>query len=103
MLYSLGLATIDMNVREVTPMATLRKADLVGSVSLKLGSTKARANSALTAVLDSVQEALATGNKVVLTGFGTFEVRQVKQRRVQPIHGGSSTVVIPAPCAAGSC
>ena len=39
----------------------------------------------MTAVLDSVQEALAGGNKVVLTGFGTFEVRQVKQRRVRPI------------------
>lgn len=77
-------------------MTTLRKADLVGRVSSRLGGTKAGADDALTAVLDSVQEALASGNKVVLTGFGTFEVRQVKQRRVRPIRGGGSTVVIPA-------
>jgi len=77
-------------------MATLRKADLVGRVSSKLGGTKAGADAALTAVLESVQEALAAGNKVVLTGFGTFEVRQVKQRKVRPIRGNGSTVEIPA-------
>ena len=77
-------------------MATLRKPDLVGRVSSKLGGTKAGAISALTAVLDSVQEALAGGDRVVLTGFGTFEVRQVKQRRVRPIRGNGSNMVIPA-------
>ena len=77
-------------------MATLRKRDLVGRVSSQLGGTKAGANSALNAVLDSVQEALAGGNKVVLTGFGTFEVRQMKQRRVRLVRSGSATVEIPA-------
>ena len=77
-------------------MTTLRKVDLVGRVSSKLGGTKVGADAALTAVLESVQEALAAGNKVVMTGFGTFEVREVKKRRVRPIRGGGATVEIPA-------
>ena len=77
-------------------MTTLRKTDLVGRVSSKLGGTKADADAALTAVLESVQEALAAGNKVVMTGFGTFEVREVKKRKVRPIRGGGVIVEIPA-------
>ena len=85
-----------MTIEESTPVITLRRADLIGRVSSKLSGTKAEADAALTAVLDSVQEALVGGNKVVLTGFGTFEIRQVKQRRVRPIRGDGSTVDIPA-------
>ena len=77
-------------------MTTLRKTDLVGRVSSKLGGTKAGADAALTAVLESVQEALAAGNKIVMTGFGTFEVREVKKRKVRPIRGGGVIVEIPA-------
>ena len=51
----------------------------------------------LKAVLDSVQEALASGDRVVLTGFGSFEVRDVKARRVRPIRGGSAGNLITVP------
>jgi DNA-binding protein HU-beta len=95
-LYFARLVSTNTKIKEETVIATLRKIDLVGRVSSKLGGTKAGGDAALTAVLESVQEALAAGNKVVLTGFGTFEVRQVKQRRVRPIRGGGTTVEIPA-------
>ena len=85
-----------MAIKESTSVITLRRADLIGRVSSKLSGTKAEADAALTAVLDAVQDALVGGNKVVLTGFGTFEIRQVKQRRVRPIRGDGSTVDIPA-------
>ena len=78
-------------------MATLRKSDLSARVAAKLGSSRAQGEAALKAVLDSVQEALAAGDRVVLTGFGSFEVRDVKARRVRPIRGGSAGNLITVP------
>lgn len=76
-------------------MAILRKGDLTSRVASKLGGPKAQAEDALNAVLDSIQDALRGGNKVVLTGFGAFEVRQVKARQVRQIRGGQ-LITVPA-------
>ena len=62
-----------------------------------LGGSKAQGEAALKAVLDSIQSALASGDRVVLTGFGSFEVRQVKARRVRPIRGGQAGSLITVP------
>ena len=62
----------------------------------KLGGPRGQGEAALNAVLDSVGKAVSVGNRVVLTGFGSFEVRQVKQRRVRPIRGRGSTIIVPA-------
>ena len=78
-------------------MATLRKSDMSSRVAGNLGSSRAQGEAALNAVLDSIQEALAGGNRVVLTGFGSFEVRQVKARRVRPIRGGQAGTLITVP------
>ena len=78
-------------------MATLRKSDLSSRVASKMGGSKAQGEAALKAVLDSVQEALASGDRVVITGFGSFEVRDVKARRVRPIRGGSAGNLITVP------
>lgn len=53
----------------------MNKTDLVSVVAEKAQMTKKDAEKALSAVLDSVGEALAKGDKVQLVGFGTFEVR----------------------------
>ena len=53
-------------------MATLRKSDLTARVASKLGGSRAQGESALNAVLDSIQEALAANNRVVLTGVWVF-------------------------------
>ena len=76
-------------------MATLRRADLAGRVSSKMGGTKAAADVALAAVVDVLEEALASGHKVVLTGFGTFQVKRAKARTVRPIRGGAPVDVPP--------
>ncbi len=76
---------------------TLRKSDVSARVAAKMGSSRAQGEAALKAVLDSVQEALAAGDRVVLTGFGSFEVRDVKARRVRPIRGGSAGNLITVP------
>ena len=78
-------------------MATLRKSDMSDRVARKLGGSKAQGEAALNAVLGSVQDALSRGDRVVLTGFGSFEVRQVKARRVRPIRGGQAGSLITVP------
>ncbi len=78
-------------------MATMRKSDLSGRVAAKMGGSKSQGEAALKAVLDSIQEALSSGDRVVLTGFGSFEVRQVKARRVRPIRGGQAGNLITVP------
>ena len=78
-------------------MATLRKGDLAARVATKLGGSRSQGEAALNAVLGSVQAALKNGDRVVLTGFGSFSVRQVKARRVKPIRGGQAGKLITVP------
>ena len=78
-------------------MATLRKGDMGARVAGAMGGSRAQGEAALNAVLDSIQSALASGDRVVLTGFGSFEVRQVKARRVRPIRGGQAGSLITVP------
>jgi DNA-binding protein HU-beta len=75
-------------------MATLRKSDITARVATKLGGSKAQGEAALGAVLTSIQEVLASGDRVVLTGFGSFSIREVKARRVKPIRGGKAGQLI---------
>jgi len=55
---------------------SMTKMDLIETVAGKVGLTKADAGRAVDALLDAVSAALAKGEKVTVTGFGTFEVRQ---------------------------
>jgi len=54
----------------------MNKMDLVSSVAEKTEMTKKDAEKVINAVFDSIGEALASGEKVQLVGFGTFEVRE---------------------------
>lgn len=78
-------------------MATIRKSDMGARVSARMGGSRAQGEAALNAVLDSIAEALAGGNRVVVTGFGSFEVRQVKARRVRSIRGSQAGRLITVP------
>lgn len=51
------------------------KKDLVEVVADKTGLTKRAAGDAVDAVLDTIASALRSGDSVLLTGFGKFEVR----------------------------
>ncbi len=53
----------------------MTKAELVTAIANKTELTKKNSEAALTAVLESITEALKKGDKVALVGFGTFEVR----------------------------
>ncbi|MBE3571418.1 MAG: HU family DNA-binding protein [Moorella humiferrea] len=54
----------------------MNKVDLVASVAEKADLTKKEAEKVVGAVLASIEEALAQGDKVQLVGFGTFEVKE---------------------------
>ena len=54
----------------------MNKAELITSMAEKSQFTKKDAEAALKAFIDSVQEALESGDKVQLVGFGTFETRE---------------------------
>ncbi|TVQ99983.1 MAG: HU family DNA-binding protein [Desulfovibrionales bacterium] len=58
----------------------MTKADLVAKVANKAGMTKANAESALNAFIDSVEDVLSSNGKLTLTGFGTFEVQERQER-----------------------
>jgi len=61
----------------------LNKADLIGAVAEEAQITKKDAEKAVNALLNTVEGALAKGDKVQLVGFGTFEVRDRAARKGQ--------------------
>ncbi len=59
----------------------MNKGDLVNAVADATGDSKAAAAAAVDAVLDSITGALKKGDKVQISGFGTFEVRHRAARQ----------------------
>lgn len=53
----------------------MNKTELIASVAEKSGITKKDADAAVSATIDAITEALVSGDKIQLVGFGTFEVR----------------------------
>ncbi len=53
----------------------MNKAELVTEVSERANLSKKDAERAVTAMVESIEEALKKGERVSLVGFGTFEVR----------------------------
>ncbi|WP_293352592.1 MULTISPECIES: HU family DNA-binding protein, partial [unclassified Microcoleus] len=59
----------------------MNKKELVEAVADRADTTQKQANAVLNALLDVIIEALASGDKVTLVGFGTFESRDRKARQ----------------------
>ena len=59
----------------------MNKTELVSAIAAKSGLSKKNSEAALNALVASVEDALVAGEKVVLVGFGTFEVRQRAERK----------------------
>ena len=78
----------------------MNKAELVDKVAEKASSseksmTKKDVDSVITATIDAIMEAIASGEKVTLVGFGSFERRERKEREGRNPKTGD-TMVIPA-------
>lgn len=59
----------------------MNKTDLVNAIAVKSGLNKKNSEAALNAFVESVEDSLKKGDKVVLVGFGTFEVRKRAARK----------------------
>jgi DNA-binding protein HU-beta len=59
----------------------MNKTELINAIASKSGLNKKNSEAALNAFVGSVEEALKAGDKVVLVGFGTFEVRKRAARK----------------------
>ena len=58
----------------------MNKTDLVNVVAAEANLSKKAADAAVSATLAAIANALKTGDKVQLIGFGTFEVKDVAAR-----------------------
>jgi DNA-binding protein HU-beta len=73
----------------------MKKTEFIEAVAEKAGISKTEASKNVNAVLDVITNSLASGDSVVLTGFGTFKVRETKKRNgVNP--RTKQKIVIPA-------
>ncbi|MDY3928677.1 MAG: HU family DNA-binding protein [Clostridia bacterium] len=59
----------------------MNKTELIAAVAEKASLSKKDAEKAVSAVIASITDALAEGDKVQLVGFGTFEVRTREARK----------------------
>lgn len=58
----------------------MNKGELVDAVADKASVTKKQVDAVLNAVLEVIMEAVSSGDKVTLVGFGSFESRERKAR-----------------------
>lgn len=74
----------------------MNKAELVSKMAEKSELTKKEAEAALNAFMESVEEALVSGEKVQLVGFGTFETRDRAARQGRNPRNPEEVIEIPA-------
>ncbi len=71
----------------------MNKSELIVSVAKETAMTKKAASEAVEATFSVIQQSLARGEKVTLVGFGTFDVRDRKERKgVNPSTGERITI-----------
>lgn len=72
----------------------MTKSDLIAIVAKKANLTNKAAQQAIDAFLEETTRALSKGEKAVWSGFGTFDVRKVADKRVVPFGKTELTRVI---------
>jgi integration host factor subunit alpha len=60
--------------------STMTKADIVEKVYQKIGFSKKESSELVEAVFNTMKETLEGGEKIKISGFGNFVVRQKKER-----------------------
>ena len=71
----------------------MNKTELVNAFAEKADFSKKDADKAVAAVLDSITDALAQGDKVQIVGFGTFEVRARAEKQGRNPKTGEAMIV----------
>lgn len=73
----------------------MNKTELISAVADKAGLSKKDSEKAVNAVVDAITEALKSGDKVQLIGFGSFEVKE-RAERIGRNPRTKETIKIPA-------
>jgi DNA-binding protein HU-beta len=71
----------------------VNKKDLIGKIASDASLTRTQATRALDAILEGIQSSLEKGDRVTISGFGTFGVSHRKARRVLNPQNGRSMEV----------
>ena len=71
----------------------MTKSELSAQVAAQASLTKASADAAVNAVFSAITDALANGETVTLTGFGTFTVRSREARHGRNPRTGESITI----------
>lgn len=71
----------------------MTKADIVERIQTKIGFTKKESAEMLESVLSIMKTTLETGEKIKISGFGNFEVKQKKDRRGRNPQTGESITI----------
>jgi DNA-binding protein HU-beta len=71
----------------------MNKTELINAIAERSGLTKKDAEKALGATVDAITAALAAGDKVQLTGFGSFEVKERAARVGRNPRTGEATEI----------
>lgn len=71
----------------------MNKGELVDKVAEKATVTKKQADAVISATIETIMEAVSSGDKVTLVGFGSFESRERKEREGRnPKTGNKMTI-----------
>ena len=74
---------------------SMNKGELVDAVSAQATVSKKDADAVVGALVESIMEAVSSGEKVTLVGFGTFEARDRQEREGRNPQTGEK-MIIPA-------
>lgn len=66
----------------------VNKRDLVGKIAMDARLTRAQAARALDALVQGIRASLVSGDRVIISGFGTFGVSKRKARTVRNPRSG---------------
>lgn len=73
----------------------MRKPELAAAIAEKADLTKEKASEVINVITEQIGKALSEGESVSLIGFGTFEVRDRKERQGKNPQTGAA-ITIPA-------
>ncbi len=73
----------------------MNKADLVAEVARRTGGSRAEVADVVDAVLDVIRESVVRGERVTLSGFGSFQRRRRNRRLARNPRRPEVEVVVP--------
>ncbi|ACK69177.1 MULTISPECIES: HU family DNA-binding protein [Gloeothece] len=71
----------------------MNKGELVDEIASRAMVTKKQADAVLTAAIEAIMDAVSSGDKVTLVGFGSFEARERKAREGRNPKTGEKMVI----------